>query len=412
MAQIISANEVAEQLAESAKVSGKIEELVAQAVQKTVKALEERLIDPKNGYVVANDENGGEVKTFGDYLIAVRNASQGDQVAAKRLKEHYKAAPVKDLSGGAGATGGYTIPDDFRAQLLRPATPSESLVSARATEIRTTARQIEFPTLDTDTAPADGSAMYGGVVMTLTGEGAAKTATEPAFGTLEIPVYKLAAYTVASDELLADSAIGLQDLLVTLFRGAMNDRWEDYFINGSGSGQPLGFAHSSAAGTIVVSRTTSGNDFDLDDALAMKKRLLVRDASKVAWGMHPFLEPDLINLAQGGNSLVTYVQNLNDAPPLRLLGYPVVFSEHLADPGDAGDVVLGDFSGYLKVARQDSTIDTSIHYKFVNDQTTWRVVARQGGKPWLSAPVPLRRHGAGTGTNEPFTRSHFVKLGS
>jgi len=412
MPQVIESDAVAEALAENAKINGKIEELVGRAVQKTVKALEERLTDPKHGYVIANGENGSEVKTFGDYLIAVRNASQGDQNAIKRLKEHYKAAAVKDLSGASGATGGYTIPEDFRAQLLRPATPSESLVSARATEIRTTARQVEFPTLDTDTAPVDGSAVYGGVVMTLTGEGVAKTATEPAFGTLNIPVYKLAAYTIASDELLADSAIGLEDLLITLFRGAMNDRWEDYFINGSGSGQPLGFAHTNATGTITVSRATSGNDFDLSDALAMKKRLLVRDASKVAWGMHPFLESDLVNLALSGNTLVTYMPNLNDAPPLRLLGYPVVFSEHLADPGDPGDVVLGDFSGYLKVTRQDTTIDTSIHYKFVNDQTTWRVVARAGGKPWLSAPVPLRRHGAGTGTNEPFTRSHFVKLGS
>jgi len=412
MAQIISANEVAEQLAESAKVSGKIEELVGQAVQKTVKALEERLVDPANGYMLAKDGNGSEVRTFGDYLIAVRNASQGDQNAIKRLKEHYKAAAIKDLSGGAGATGGYTIPDDFRAQLLRPASPASALVTPRATEIRTTGRSVDFPTLDTDTAPSGGNAVYGGVVVSLTGEGASKTQTEPAFGTLNIPVYKLAAYTVASDELLDDSAIGLEDLLITLFRGAINEEWEEYFTNGSGSGQPLGFAHTNATGTITVSRTTSGNDFDLSDALAMKKRLLVRDASKVAWGMHPFLEPDLIQLALSGNTLVTYVPNLNDAPPLRLLGYPVVFSEHLADPGDAGDVVLGDFSGYLKVARQDTTIDTSIHYKFVNDQTTWRVVARQGGKPWLSAPVPLRRHANGTGTNEPFTRSHFVKLGS
>lgn len=411
MPNIITANEVAEQLAENAKVTGRIEELVSAATTKALAKIEERITDPKLGYMVHDGENGGEVKTFADFLLTVRDAEQGDATAVKRLKEHYGS--VKDLSGGSNAAGGYTIPPDFRKELLTPGGDASLLVSPRATEIRTTARSIDFPTLDTDTAPANGLAQYGGVVMTLTGEGVAKTQTEPAFGTLNIPVYKLAAYTVASDELLADSGIGLQDLLVMLFRGSMDDRWEDYFINGSGSGQPLGINHSNATGTITVSRATGGEDFDLADALAMKQRLLVKNASKVAWGMHPFLEADLINMSLAGNTCIAYVPNLNDAPPLRLLGYPVVFSEYLADPGSAGDVVLGDFSGYLKVLRQDVTIDTSIHYKFINDQTTWRVVQRVGGKPWLSAPVPMRRHGAGTGTSDsPYTRSHFVKLGS
>lgn len=413
MATIIDANAVAEQLAENAKVNGKIDELVAAATTKALKAIEDRITDPKGGFMVKTDDNGEGVKTFADYLLTVRAAESGGVdagAAVKRLKEHYGS--TKDLSGGSNAAGGYTIPPDFRQELLQPGADPALLVGPRATEIRTTSRSIDFPTLDVDTAPSGGSAAYGGVVMTLTGEGVAKTQTEPAFGTLNIPVYKLAAYTVASDELLQDSGIGLQDLLIALFRGAMADSWEEYFINGSGSSQPLGILHSNATGTITVSRATGGNTFDLADALAMKERLLVKTPSKIAWGMHPFLESDLVNMAISGNSFVSYVPNLNDAPPLRLLGYPVVFSEHMADPGSAGDVVLGDFSGYLKVMRTDVTIDTSIHYKFINDQTTWRVVQRMGGKPWLMAPVPMRGHGAGTGSNAGYTRSHFVKLGT
>lgn len=410
MTVTISANDVAERLAENARVTGKIDELVNAATTKALAKIEERITDPKNGFMVKTDDGNGEgVKSIADFLVTVRSASKGEGAAVKRLQEHYGA--VKDLSGGSDGAGGYTIPPDFRQELLQPGADPALLVGPRATEIRTTARAIDFPTLDVDTAPATGSAAYGGVVMTLTGEGVGKTQTEPAFGTLSIPVYKLAAYTVASDELLTDAGIGLEDLLKALFRGAVMDAWEHYWLNGTGSGQPLGILHSNATGTIEVSRATGGNDFDLADALAMKTRLLVKNPAKVAWGMHPFLEADLVNLALNGNTCLSYVPNLNDAPPLRLLGYPVVFSEHMADPGEAGDVVLGDFSGYIKVMRQDVTIDTSIHYKFINDQTTWRVVTRAGGKPWLMSPVPMRGHAEGTGTGDvDFTRSHFVKL--
>jgi HK97 family phage major capsid protein len=412
MTVTISANDVAERLAENARITGKIDELVADATTKALARIEERITDPKNGFMIKTaDGNGEGVKTIADFLVTVRAASKGEGWAAKRLQDHYGA--VKDLSGGSDGAGGYTIPPDFRRELLQPGADPALLVGPRATEIRTTARSIDFPTLDVDTAPANGSAAYGGVVMTLTGEGVGKTQTEPAFGTLNIPVYKLAAYTVASDELLADAAFGLEDLLKALFRGAVMDAWEYYWLNGSGSGQPLGILHSNATGTITVSRATGAADFELADALAMKTRLLVKTPAKVAWGMHPFLEADLVNMALNGNTCLSYVPNLNDAPPLRLLGYPVVFSEHMADPGDAGDVVLGDFSGYIKVVRQEVTIDTSIHYKFINDQTTWRVVTRAGGKPWLSSPVPMRGHAEGTGTGDvDFTRSHFVKLGA
>ncbi len=414
MANIISAKDVAEQVAGNESFKAFFDDLVSDATSNAVKKLEARITDPKGGYLIADGNgNGDSVKSFGDFLVQVARASGGDQTAKTRLKEHYKSVAVKDLSGGTDTAGGYTIPPNFQAELLSVSEDQELLVQPRATEIRLNkGRDIDFPTLDVDTAPTNGSALYGGVVMTLTGEGVAKTATEPAFGTLNIPVYKLAAYTLASDELLDDSGTAITDLLMTLFKGAMSDRWEEYFLNGTGSGQPLGILHSNATGTVTVSRATGGNDFDLADALAMKQRLLVRNRAKVAWGMHPFLETDLVNLALDGNVCVSYVPNLNDAPPLRLLGYPVVFSEHMADPGSAGDVVLGDFSGYIMPVRQDTTIETSIHYKLVNDQTTWRVVSRKGGKPWLMAPVPMLRHAAGTGANAGYTRSHFVKLGT
>jgi HK97 family phage major capsid protein len=78
---------------------------------------------------------------------------------------------------------------------------------------------------------------------------------------------------------------------------------------------------------------------------------------------------------------------------------PVVWTEKLPREGTAGDVLLADWSYYLVGDRQATTVDTSIHNKFEYDKTTWRVVHRVDGRPWLSSPLTLAD---GTSTVSPF----------
>ena len=74
-------------------------------------------------------------------------------------------------------------------------------------------------------------------------------------------------------------------------------------------------------------------------------------------------------------------------PPGTLLGMPVIFTEKLPTLGTTGDVLLCDFSQYLVGVSQEVRLDVSKDYKFQNDQTAFRVVARVDGQQWLSAPI-------------------------
>jgi HK97 family phage major capsid protein len=74
---------------------------------------------------------------------------------------------------------------------------------------------------------------------------------------------------------------------------------------------------------------------------------------------------------------------------MSLLGLPVAISEKLLALGTPKDVLLADFQHYLIGDRQQVEIAYSEHFRFSNNQGTWRFVARVDGQPWLRSAVTL-----------------------
>lgn len=347
-----------------------------------------------------------ETKTFADWLLAIARKD------VKRLVEVYDTSPggkwldatkgdrsIKAaLAEGSLTTGGALVPPQFIAELLQLAA-EDSIVRPRAYKQTMTSRTTQIPFLDQTTVRAAGvSSFFGGVVANWVGEGAGLTETEPTFRMLELVAHKLAGYTLSSSEALDDSAIGLEQLLKKLFASAI--AWyEDYaFLRGDGIGKPLGVQNSPAA--ISVSRNGGGNNFELVDALAMRKRLPQVSQKNAVWVMHPFTLPDLYAFTVGSATGANWAMDLRGDPTdWKLLGLPIILSEKMAAPGSAFDVALCDFNFYVIGDRKALEIASSEHYKFTNDQMTWRFVYRVDGQPWLNAPITLAD---GTNTISPF----------
>jgi HK97 family phage major capsid protein len=107
----------------------------------------------------------------------------------------------------------------------------------------------------------------------------------------------------------------------------------------------------------------------------------------------------------GAANLGTYIWGSTaDGVPNRLLGLPVIFTEKTPTVGNAGDVLLADFRYYLLGDRQATTVETTKYDKWAYDLTSWRVVHRVDGQPWLSTPLTYQ-DGA-------LTVSPFVILGA
>jgi HK97 family phage major capsid protein len=233
--------------------------------------------------------------------------------------------------------------------------------------------------------------LLGGIVAYWLEEAGSKTASQPTIGQIKLSAEKLIGYTEASDELLEDSAIGLEALLKKLFASAI--AWyEDYaFLRGNGVGQPLGILNSPALATIARGTGTTVKYADLVNMLI---KLLPNSYGKAVWLFSQSTMGQVFNLKDSNNNLIfpggTFAPGVAGKVPTTLLGMPYIFTEKLPVLGVTGDVLLADLSWYYVGDREALTVNSSEHVKFTTDQTVWRFVQRVDGQPALKSTLTLK----------------------
>ena len=286
---------------------------------------------------------------------------------------------AKQMVESVGASGGFLVPTEFLAQ-LQMVDPEDVIVRPRATVIRMRRRQIDLPVLDQTGTTAGRPHWFGGMRFFWAEEAAAKTLTEADFRKVSLVAHKLIGYTRASDELLDDSAISLNDFITGPLGFAGGVSWtEDYeFIRGTGVGQPLGVINAGA--TIVVARNQGGtiNYIDLTNML--------ESFLPSARGLWSCTQSGLSNLMQivDPNGNYIWQPNAREGVPQQIFGFPVVFTEKQPAVGTQGDILLCDWRYYLIGDRQATTIESTKFDYWRYDQTSWRVVHRVDGQPWLN----------------------------
>jgi len=291
---------------------------------------------------------------------------------------------AKDLVENIGASGGFLVPIQQETQLLQVPGP-ESVVRPRCTVVPMRRRQIRWPTLDQTNTTAGRPAWYGGVLAKWTEEAASKDETEPTFKQINLVAHKLVCYTEASDELLDDSAVGLEALLSSIYQQVIAWYEEEAFVNGTGAGQPRGVINAPA--TFAQARAAAGA-VGIVDIINMLEHF---HGSNPIWLLSRSLLPSLMQLnGPAANPSYVFMPSARDGMPGTLFGYPVFYNEHCPLIGARGDIGLYDFKMYLIGDRQGTTIDASKHFRFQNDLTAWRAVHRVDGQPWLSQPIYLQ----------------------
>lgn len=332
--------------------------------------------------------DGDPQRTFGDWLLCVRRNDQ------KTLLDRYGSQLV-GWEGGegkaamntqTGTQGGYTVPAEFLPRLMQIAAES-AVVRPRATVIPMSSRSIHVPTLDHTTAPSAGdSAFFGGLVARWTEEAGSLNETEPTFKQIELIAHELSGYSKISNTLLADNAVGLESLLLSLFGRAIG-WYEDYaFLRGNGVGKPLGVL--TAAALISVTRSAA-SAFALADAAGMLGRLLPGwDPRSTVWAIHPTVLVKLFQMSSTAGNVV-FIDNARERPMMVLFGIPVMVTEKLPSLNTLGDVLLLDLRHYLIGDRQQVEIAFSEHVAFLTNQGAWRFVSRVDGQPWIRSAVTL-----------------------
>lgn len=238
--------------------------------------------------------------------------------------------------------------------------------------------------------------LSGIAAITIVGEGSAKPVREPAFAQRLLTAYKYAAISQFSDEMLDDDMTGDIDSTVIRIVGQeiLNQFNFDITINGNNSSAPFGALHTSAT-------HASTNTPLLKVTRQTQNRIVAADLFNIYvqhthgpnsfWIISRRAVAELFRLELSTGSGVTFAVNMVQDPMKQtLLGYPIVVSDFLNALGSEGDVGLINPDHYAAALRKQLTVESSIHYAFVNDVTTWRFFARGGGTPIPDAPYAYR----------------------
>ncbi len=358
-----------------------IEELMKQmaerAAQSATEAVKALLVQEEDQHArqpqPEPEEEQGAVKSLRDFLSAVARKD------FQRLEVYgVKAA----MSGASGATGGYLIPDQFVPQILDVASEA-AIVLPRATRFPTHG-PLRQPMIDISGGASGIPAWFGGVQMYWHEEGAALTESEPAFESYTLADHGIGALAYVSNRLLNAAGVDVDGYIRRLLGLALGWFTDYYFLRGDGVGKPLGILNAPAKAN--VTRGTA-SDFKPVDASTMVSRLLPSSIGNAVWLMNPTVLPKLAAFSTG--QMPIWQPNFREGLGGNLLGMPIIFTEKLPTLGTEGDVVLADFSYYGVLMPPELEIDVSEHYRFINDQTTYRINAWVDGQPMVKSSATL-----------------------
>jgi HK97 family phage major capsid protein len=328
------------------------------------------------GYIAPDDEDSKtEIKSLGDFCIAIKNNN------TKRLKSVYKAQVEK-----TGVDGGYLVPEEFLPQIYQ-VMKEESGIMQRVTMQAVNSPTGQYPALDqyiTPTAGIGQSAFNAGMDGVARAEGGSYTETDMDFTMIKWDVSDAVSGIVKVSRELSQDAPIIESLLTNMISQVQRTKTEYFILRGTGVNQPLGILNSAAK--IDITPGTDGS-FTYGDALNMLSRFK-SVGGQPAWLMHPSVFPDVGNMessAGGGVFQANYGASLGNV----LLGYPVLFSEHLPQANNSGDVILADLRGYVLFNLGGVYVDFSEHAFFSTGYNAWRFGHRLDGKPQIKEPITL-----------------------
>lgn len=301
------------------KMEQEIEDLTA-AIDRQQRAeqMEQRLNAPTNSPLTGRPGSG-----------SAGNGKTG------RASDEYKAAMIgafrsnfrnvsNVLQEGVDADGGYLVPEEYDRRLI-DVLDEENIMRSLGTKITTSGlHKINIAA----TKPA----------ASWIEEGGALTFGDATFSQIFLDSYKLHVAIKVTEELLYDNAFNLESYIITQFGRALANAEEDAFLNGDGTGKPLGLFAETGGGTVADTLTAAVKSDDLISLVYALKRPYRRKASFI------LNDQTLASLRKlkDNNGAYIWQPSYQAGEPDRLLGYTVHTSAYA--PADA--IAFGDYSYY------------------------------------------------------------------
>lgn len=263
--------------------------------------------------------------------------------------------------------GSYVVPEDYRPQFFDLLAAESVALRAGMPVITTNRDVVKVPRVLSDPTAA------------WTDEAGLITPSDPNYHEVEATPRKLAALTVVSNELLADSNPSIVAMLERQMVRALSLELDRAIFKGSGTPPEI-----TGLDNVSNTQTDSGTLANLDDIADAITGLEAANAKATAIFMHPLLWGTLIKVKEADTS--------NNKPLLQdsagsgaqgvqrsIYGVPVYLSSQLVNAGSpsAPDTIyVCDTSQMVLVRRQEIRIDVDRSRLFNYDQSEIRAILR------------------------------------
>jgi HK97 family phage major capsid protein len=298
---------------------------------------------------------------------------------------------ASNMAENSGTLGGYTVPPDFKNEVLK-VEEEQSTILSKCTRVPMTTKTATYPSLDIFTNYGTGKSPYeSNVFLAWQPEAATINQTNAQLRQFTLSNWDMVTYIVVSNDLLQDNSVGLDGVLTTLLGTAAVFYKEYAFQNGTGSSNsmPLGVLNSPAA--LGVDRAVS-NKIGAADIFTMYSQIQERSRDKAEWWAHQSTIPQLAQLISNSTTGQFAWLNPNgegvDGPmarrmPMKLWGGGELhFTQACQQLGSTGDLRLIDWSQYFVGERMGQQIAVADQFLFTNNQIVIRSVERIGGASW------------------------------
>lgn len=268
-------------------------------------------------------------------LTSKPGSGRGEEPKTGRASDEYRKAMLDAfrsnfkrvsniLQEGVDADGGYLVPEEYDHRLID--TLSEENIMRRLATTITTSGEHKINIAATKPAAS------------WIEEGGALTFGDATFSQILLDAHKLHVAIKVTEELLYDNAFNLEGYILDQFGKALANAEEDAFLNGDGTGKPLGLFAATGGGTVAGTLTAAIKSDDMLDLVYALKRPYRKKASFI---MNDKTLSSLRKL-KDNNGAYIWQPSYQAGEPDRVLGYAVHTSAYA--PEDA--IAFGDYKYY------------------------------------------------------------------
>ena len=291
-----------------------------------MEAMERELSKPTSTPITGKPMSGkseGKAKTG-----TASNEYKEAMLQAIRTKFHTISNVMQE---GVDADGGYLVPDEYDDRLIEKL--KEENIFRKLCHPVTTSGDHKINIAASTPAAA------------WIEEGEALTFGDATFSQILLDAHKLHVAIKVTEELLYDSKFDLETFILNAFSKALANAEENAFINGSGTGQPLGILAATGGADIGVT-TASSTAITADEIINLVYSLKRPYRKNAAFLMNDQTVAAVRKLKDGTGTYLWH-EALTADEPNKLLGYPVYTSEFMPTiEAGAKTIAFGDFDYY------------------------------------------------------------------